>query len=474
MRQAAFALTLAVMAGPAMAASFEVSNLADSGPGSLRQAVLDANGSPGADEVTFQAGLTGTIVLTSGEIPVTDDLVITGPGAGLLAVSGNDSSRIFLVDDGTAAVREVTLSGLTMTEGRVIVFGYAYGGAIRVDGEDLTVLDSVISQSSASPFGPTTKGLGGGISSAGGNLRIERSAVTGNSAGWGSLSGRPSLGGNLFVENGSLTLLDSRVSGGVSDLGSGVHVEGGTHVIRRTTIDDNLSPFGIGAGITIGPGELDLEESTVSGNDGSGLYVSDDAVVRVLNSTISGNTSTNRGGGVDVVGATLDLRLTTVSGNSGPDGNLSVDSGGTINLDHAIVANGTPQDLFRDSSLEVINAVYSLVENPGTAINGTNANNLLGVDPNLGPLANNGGPTETHALLPGSLAIDAGDPLIPNPPPTDQRGPGFVRIFNGRVDLGSFERQSVDGAVEVPALSPAGLVALMALLAGVGLWVLRR
>src|SRR5215213_1694805 len=163
MRQAALVLALAVTAGPAMAASFQVSNLADLGPGSLRQAVLDANGSPGADEVTFQPGLTGTIVLTSGEIPVTDDLVIAGPGAGLLTVSGNNSSRIFLVDDGTAAVREVTLSGLTMTEGRVIVFGYAYGGAIRVNGEDLTVLDSVISQSSASPLGPTTKGLGGGI-----------------------------------------------------------------------------------------------------------------------------------------------------------------------------------------------------------------------------------------------------------------------------------------------------------------------
>lgn len=474
MRQAALALALAVAAGPAVAASFQVSNLADSGLGSLRQAVLDSNALAGADEITFQVGLTGTIVLTSGEIPITDDLAISGPGASVLTVSGNDNSRIFRVDDGTVVVRKVTLSGLTMTQGRHLVFGGANGGAVYVNGEDLTVLDSVISQSHAFPFGATTKGRGGGLASFGGNLRIERSTLTGSSAGWGSLSGRPSLGGNLHVEGGSLTLVDSVVSEGSADLGGGINLEDGMFVIRRTTIADNVSPFTIGAGIAIDAGELDVEESTLSGNDGGALYMSNGSVVRIVNSTISGNTNSLRGAGVDVVGSTLDLRLTTMSGNSGAHGNLSVYTGGTINLDHAIVANGTPEDLFRNSSQEVINAVYSLVENPGFAINGTNTNNLFGVDPSLGPLASNGGPTLMHSLLPGSPAINAGNPLIPDPPPTDQRGPGFVRIFNGRVDLGSFELQSMDGAVEVPALSPAGLVALMALLTGVGLWILRR
>lgn len=464
------ALLVLAAAAPAAAATFEVSNLADSGLGSLRQAVLDANALAGADEITFQAGLAGTIVLTSGVITIADHLVITGPGAGVLTVSGSNSSQIFQVTDGTAAVYDVTISGLTMTNGRHEVFGWAYGGAI-FNRENLTILDSMISQSAALPMGSTTKGLGGGIASIDGNLRIERSTVMNNQVSWGSLSGRPSVGANLYVQGGSLTLLDSLVSGGNGDLGSGVYLQGGTHLIRRTTLASNGALFGTGAGITIFSGELDLEESTVSGNSGGGLYLVGGAVVRVVNSTISGNVQALRGGGADVTDATLNLRLTTVSGNTGTDGNLSV-YGGTINLDHTIVANGTPQDLFRDSG--TINAVYSLVEAPGAAINGTNDHNLFGVDPKLGPLADNGGPTETHALLPGSPAINVGDPLIPDPPPTDQRGPGFVRIFNGRVDLGSFELQQAVSAIEVPALSPVGLAMLMALMAGVGLWVLRR
>src|SRR6516225_3437124 len=69
--------------------TFTVLNLADSGPGSLRQAILDANAQPGADTIQFAHGLHGTIALTSGELDITDDLTIDGPGAGRLAVSGN-------------------------------------------------------------------------------------------------------------------------------------------------------------------------------------------------------------------------------------------------------------------------------------------------------------------------------------------------------------------------------------------------
>jgi hypothetical protein len=70
----------------------------------------------------------------------------------------------------------------------------------------------------------------------------------------------------------------------------------------------------------------------------------------------------------------------------------------------------------------------------------------------LGPLQNNGGPTQTHALLPGSPAIDAGDPNFTPPPDYDQRGPGFVRVFNGRIDVGSFELQPTP--TPTPTLTP--------------------
>ena len=93
------------------------------------------------------------------------------------------------------------------------------------------------------------------------------------------------------------------------------------------------------------------------------------------------------------------------------------------------------------------------------------ANNLIGVDPLLGSLANNGGPTLTHKPLPDSPVIDAGNPAIPAPPATDQRG--FTRIFGAAVDLGSVEARPE--LVEVPTLSPAGLLALAALLSLAGL-----
>src|SRR6185295_3276094 len=133
----AFLLTLA-LADRAGAATFSVTTLADSGPGSLRQAILNSNAAVGADEITFS--VTGTITLTSGEIAITDDLVISGPGAGALTVSGNDLSRIFNMDDGMVGAIDVEISGLTLTQGHA----QGPGGAV-LSSENLTILDSVIS-----------------------------------------------------------------------------------------------------------------------------------------------------------------------------------------------------------------------------------------------------------------------------------------------------------------------------------------
>src|SRR5215207_608225 len=95
-------------------ANFLVTNLNDAGAGSLRQAVIDANGVGTNDVIQFQAGLTGTITLTSGQLTVTDDVDIQGPGAAVISVSGNNASRIFNIDDGNAANVAVSISGLTL------------------------------------------------------------------------------------------------------------------------------------------------------------------------------------------------------------------------------------------------------------------------------------------------------------------------------------------------------------------------
>lgn len=482
---------LALTSG-ATAATFTVANLADSGPNSLRQAALDANAAPGADVLAFAPGLTGTITLTSGEIRITDSLAVDGPGAGVLTVSGNDQSRIFHVENlAVAAPIDVTLSSLRLTRGQS--GGSGPGGAVFADSENLTILDSVISGSmSGLAQDPPVAGCGGNVGflgTSGGTLRIADSTLTGGTA----VDLGPSFGGNLCVVGGKLILERSTLSGGIATTGGGLYLDALTEdssIVSSTFSGNEVSEAG--GGIAVDPlgVVLTIESSTISGNTagsgapgfnnafGGGLYI----VLgnpRIINSTISGNQA-GYGGGVSFSGDgsnTLLLRLTTVLNNTAGRKGGSLLIGGlngvhpaaTVQLDHSIVANGDAEDL---ASLMAgpfpVTANYSLIETPGVAVL-TGANNLVGLDPSIGPLANNGGPTLTHRPLPGSPVIDAGNPAIPSPPATDQRG--FARIFGAAVDLGSVEARPE--LIEIPTLSQMGLLVLAALLCLASLWRLR-
>jgi hypothetical protein len=116
-------LPLEQLEGRLVLSAFHVSTLADSGAGSLRDAITQANSHAGADVITFQEGLTGTIALTGGELEITDGLKINGPGADALTVSGNNASRVFQVEPGAT----VRLSGLTIAGGNA---GIGNGGGI--------------------------------------------------------------------------------------------------------------------------------------------------------------------------------------------------------------------------------------------------------------------------------------------------------------------------------------------------------
>src|SRR5262245_44941075 len=142
-------------------ATFTVWNLADAGAGSLRAAVTAANTNPGADVIDFAPRLRGTVALTSGELRLTDDVRIDGPGASRLAVSGSDLSRVFRINAGAAVV----MDGLTVTRGN----GQVWGGGIRNDGT-LTLSDAVVSDNVVVGLpgaGPNVAAFGGGIYSSG-------------------------------------------------------------------------------------------------------------------------------------------------------------------------------------------------------------------------------------------------------------------------------------------------------------------
>src|SRR5262245_31571682 len=107
-----FVPNLEALADRIVPSVFHVTTLADGGAGSLRDAVSRANAHPGADVITFQSGLTGTIALAGGEFDITDDLTINGPGADRLTVSGNHISRVFKVESGeTVSISDLTVAG---------------------------------------------------------------------------------------------------------------------------------------------------------------------------------------------------------------------------------------------------------------------------------------------------------------------------------------------------------------------------
>src|SRR5215212_1933108 len=309
----AVTLGIAALAAPgADAATFTVTNLNDTGAGSLRAAIGSANASAGADVILFQAGLTGTIGLTTGQLDITDSVDIQGPGAATLTVSGSNSSRIFYLYYPSATI-DVTISGLTVANGNASI-----GGGI-VDFDENLTLDGVRIQNSHA-FGD-----GGGLWADGFNmnLTIRNSTISGNVA--------DSMGGGIYVEDtgGPLLIQDSVISGNqAGGSGGGIYFYDPDHAVTidRTTISGNTAGC-CGGGIflydTDGAEPLVISNSTISGNSGlsgGGLFLyGPDTEVLIFNTTISGNQATaGNGGGVYIYNAysAVTFDFVTISGNT--------------------------------------------------------------------------------------------------------------------------------------------------------------
>jgi hypothetical protein len=163
----------------------------------------------------------------------------------------------------------------------------------------------------------------------------------------------------------------------------------------------------------------------------------------VINSTISGNTvdgTMPEGGGIRN-GGTLTLTNTTLSGNSVPsgEGGALSNAGQTMIGDTVLNAGASGGTIFNNGGA-ITSLGYNLASDNGGGVL-TGPGDQINTAPLLGPLQDNGGPTFTHALLPGSPAINRGDPNFTPPPLYDQRGLGYPRVVNGRIDIGSFEVQ---------------------------------
>lgn len=227
----------------------------------------------------------------------------------------------------------------------------------------------------------------------------------------GSVGGPPG-GGGIFIASGSLTLNRSAVAGNFADTGGGGIDNLGSLMVDQSTIAGNSVFFGGGGIQNHGPG----------------------ATATINQSTISGNAAKGGGSGIDNL-APMTLKYSTVSNNLGYAA-AGINSGATVK--GTIVANNS---LVTGGTLDCYGALnslgYNLIETTTFClILGDPTGNIIGVDPALGGLADNGGPTRTHALLPGSPAIDAGSPDCP-PPATDQRG--VVRPQGAACDIGAYE-----------------------------------
>jgi hypothetical protein len=243
-------------------------------------------------------------------------------------------------------------------------------------------------------------------------------------------NGSDGRGGGIF-NSGTLALRHSVVTG---NSGAGIY-NNGMNGRATLTISDSTISGNSGDGILNG-GTVTISNSTVSGNSGSGIDNEFSVMTTVSNSTIAGNTATFGGGILSYAGGLTTVTNSTIAGNNANyGGGISLISGSMV-ARNTIIAGNTAPSGYPDVLGNIGSQGHNLIGNTQGA-SGWVDTDLLNVDPLLGALQNNGGPTQTMALLPGSPAIDAGDNT--GAPMWDQRGPGFPRIEHGVIDIGAFE-----------------------------------
>jgi predicted outer membrane repeat protein len=405
---------------------------------SLREAIAYAATQPGADTITFGngTGITGgtnftdgvadTITLNGTSLQITSDVTITGGGASLLTISGNNAaSGIFFILPAAGPIT-VAISGMTLTNANqaVSTFGNSTtilsqmtitanskNSAITSTAAQLTIDQSTISNNTGS--------IGAAVALySGAKLTITNSTLSGNTAGGN--------GGAIYSNLGILTISGSTISGNKGLYGGAISSNNST-TITNSTISGNIATAG-GGGIFVTSGKLEINQST-----------------------LFGNVATSKGGGIFSNSTTISIRQSTVTGNSAPTGGgLHLEPGSTNDIGNSLIAGNTGGELGGTGSF-TNNGGNLLAIPTGKVLGDIVAVNGSGVP----ILADNGGPTQTVALVTGSVAVNAGsNALIPPGTTTDQRGTGFNRLLAGTVDIGAIESPFLPPVPPEPPVTP--------------------
>ena len=387
----------------------------------LRAAVGEANALAGDDAVTFEPGISE--IQVNGQIQISSNLIIIGPGANLLTIVNvagqSTTSRVFNV--GNFAV---SIHGLKITGGFVTGTG---GGILNAGSLSLT--NVAVDQNRATSFG-------GGIRSTN-TLLIRNSTITANTSTASTSGGISFAGTNLLISRSAIRGNSSSGNGGGANISASVSA-----TIENSTISGNTAGAASG-GLFLNRGTIN--NSTISGN------------------TANGSLATEGGGGIRIQAGANSVSITssTITNNSAPNTAAGSRSGiwhetGTLTLQNTIVAGNTTQDIqlsggtLTDGGHNLIGRNTSVeTQYPAGLPSGTNwvGTGAAPLDPLLAPLALYGGPTETHALFPASVAIDNGNATTNT---LDQRG--YIRPWDvvavpnspsgNAADIGSFEADS--------------------------------
>lgn len=304
------------------------------------------------------------------------------------------------------------------------------GGGLSNLSSNLTILNSVFS-SNRSP-------QGGAIDNEGGNLTVTNNLFGDNTA---------DDGGAIFSGYGdSITITNSSFEGNTAERGGGIFCVTGAVTISNSTFHLNSATAapgnaasGYGGAVYDDSCVLTVNDSTFSQNSavngGAILFDSDTEPLAVINSTFYNNRASNVGGGLAGYGS-MFVNNSTFSDNAAVSGGaIRTGLGGRLWLRNSILANSFGGvDCIQSDSAPPVENINNLIETTGTGLESCGVS-LLSTDPMLAPLANNGGVTETMALVPGSPAINAADPATSAP--TDQRG--VTRPQGNGFDIGAFE-----------------------------------